>query len=70
MQAQNSMMQAKPGRVARPHRDTNPIVLMCLVVGFIALLWGTITLTSRLENDRPAKAHTSLKSLPPIFVHQ
>lgn len=70
MQTQNTLAGTRPGRMAIPHRDTNPKMLVLAVVGFIAMSWGAVMLTSYLESGRQVKTHQTGKALPPIFIRQ
>ena len=70
MQTQHMMTGARQGRAGNQHRDTNPKMLVLAVVGFIAMSWGAVMLTSYLESGRQAKTHQTGKALPPIFVRQ
>jgi hypothetical protein len=45
-------------------------LLVVTVVGFIAMSWGGVMLTSYLESGRQAKTHRTGKALPPIFIRQ
>ena len=68
MQPQNMMPSAGPRRLASAHPDRNPVVLLLLVLGFIAILWGTGMIKHYLDSSREDKAHTTIKSLPTILI--
>ncbi len=70
MQTQNSMAQVKPDRQSLQHRDANPLVSVVVVLGFLAVVWGGILISSYFEHGRSAKVHSAGKVLPPIFVRQ
>ena len=70
MQTQNTMARTKPVRLAVQHRDANPMVLVLMVVGFIAISWGAIMITSYIESGQSVQSHPAVKSLPPIFIRQ
>ena len=69
MQPPVSREMGRPERQTLQHRDASPLLSLGVLLSSIAVLCGVVMFTAYFENGQQGKAHTAVRSAPPIFIH-